>query len=31
VRHVTQGGLEVTGPNVASKAPRSVFKSRRGR
>jgi len=25
------GGLEVSGPNIAPKPPRSVFKARRGR
>jgi hypothetical protein len=31
VKHVTQGGLEVTGPNVASKPPRIGLKARSGR
>src|ERR671910_3147406 len=30
VRRVVRGGLEVTGPNVASKPLRIVFKARRG-
>ena len=28
---VSRGGLEVTGPNIASKPPRIAFKARRGR
>ena len=31
VSPVSWGGLEVSGPNIASKHPRSVFKVRRGR
>jgi hypothetical protein len=31
VRLVSQGGLEVTGPNIASKPPRIVFEARRER
>jgi hypothetical protein len=31
VRPVSQGGLEVTSPNVALKPPRIAFKARSGR
>jgi hypothetical protein len=32
VKSVAQGeAIEVTGPNIASKPPRIVFKARRGR
>jgi hypothetical protein len=31
VRLVSQGGVEVSGPNIASKPPRIALKARRGR
>jgi hypothetical protein len=30
VKFVSRGGLEVTDPNIDPKAPRIVFKARRG-